>query len=394
MNNLELNVKAGTRFISSEMQEMMERVGFLIPNWKWIALVAGLVVLYFLRIFLYGVIKKLRKSNSYVEKMNFLHFFFELEIEKTLSWIFVSMAGMMFVTSLGLTPNLTEYLRIFFKLILAFNLIMLCYLAVEGLGLRIQHWAQNNDTILDNQLAPLVTKTLKVLVIIIGVLIVLQNFNVNVTALLAGLGIGGVALAFAAQDTVANVFGTITILLDKPFRVGDRIKVADTDGIVEEVGFRSTRIRTMYNTVVTLPNSVVAKEKIDNLTERNGWFRFSRKIGFTYEANTDVLKQFCDHLTYLLLQDPKVDRERISITFNGYGESSLDVQVNFHFHLDHPDAENLSIQTYLEMIFAVSQQLKLNFAFPTRTLIIQNPVVVESPVKPVANGQPQAALPS
>jgi MscS family membrane protein len=385
MNNLELNVQAGTRYVSNEMQEFLERAVFLIPNWKWFALAAGFVALYFLRIFLVAVIKRVRRSHTSFLKETFLHFFFELEIEKTLSWVVVSIVGMMLLTALDLPLNLAEYLRTFFKLILAFNLIMLCYLAVEGLGLRIQHWAKKTATPLDDQLAPLATKTLKVLVIIVGVLLVLQNFNVNVTALLAGLGIGGVALAFAAQDTVSNVFGTITILLDRPFRMGDRIKIGDTDGVVEEVGFRSTRIRTLYNTVVTLPNSVVAKEKIDNLSERAGWFRFHRTIGFTYDTSVETLRQFCEHLKYLLLQDPKVDRDRISITFNAYGESSLDVLVSFHFHLDNFDEEMLAVQTYLEMIFAITQQLKLNFAFPTRTLILQNANQPIQPVQQVTN---------
>ena len=194
----------------------------------------------------------------------------------------------------------------------------------------------------------------------------------NVTALLAGLGIGGVALAFAAQDTVANVFGTITILLDTPFKLGDKIKIGDTDGTVEEVGFRSTRVRTYYNSLVHLPNSLVAKEKIDNMTHRNGWVRFRNVIGITYDANTRQIAQFSEALKAKLTQDKTIDQDRVSITFNSFGDSSLNILVMFHFKIKETEDEMVRNQTYLEMVYDVVTQLKLDFAFPTRTLIVQN----------------------
>ena len=372
MNNLELNIQAGSRFISSEMLELSEKIIFLIPNWKWLVLSLGFVILYFVRLLLLSALKRIKKSQAYFKKSTFMSFLLELEIEKSLSWIFISIAGMIFIDSLELSLNLDKYIGIFWKLVLSFNLIHLCYLGVEALGLLIQEWAKKTETQMDDQLAPLATKTIKVLVVIVGVLIILQNFNVNVTALLAGLGLGGVALAFAAQDTVANVFGTITILLDKPFKMGDRVTLGDTDGVIEEVGFRSTRIRTLYNSTITIPNSIVAKEKIDNLSDRNGWIRFRHVLGFTYDSSPDLLKQFADHLKYLLLQDPKVDRERIIVSFNSFGDSTLNVLVNFHYHLDDYAEEMLCTQKYLEMIFAITKQVNLEFAFPTQTMIVQN----------------------
>ena len=179
-------------------------------------------------------------------------------------------------------------------------------------------------------------------------------------------------LAFAAQDTVANVFGTITILLDSPFKIGDRIKIGETEGVVEELGFRSTRIRTLYNSMIILPNQIVAKEKIDNLTNRNGWIRFRHVIGLTYDAQPEQLQQFCETLKNNLLQDPKVERERISITFNSFGDSSLNVAVNFHFHIEDSEDDTFTAQKYLHLIYQLVNHMKLNFAFPTRTLIMQN----------------------
>jgi MscS family membrane protein len=230
----------------------------------------------------------------------------------------------------------------------------------------------NTESDLDDQLAPFLSKTLKVLVVVVGALVLLQNLGINVTALLAGLGIGGMALAFAAQDTVANVFGTITILLDRPFKLGDWIKVGETEGVVEELGFRSTRIRTFYNSLITVPNSAMAKERIDNLSARNGWIRFRHMIGFTYDAKPEVIQQFCENLRYEFMQDPSVDRNKISASFHSYGDSSLNVLIQVHYKLGPEDNDSNKVSQFLELIHQISDKHQLNFAFPTRTLVIEN----------------------
>lgn len=372
MNNTSFSIEAGQRFISSETQEFLNAVIMGLPNWKWLSLIAAAVCLYFVRVIILWFMIKLKKAQTYFPQKTFMQFFLDQEIEQGLSWVLIGVAALITVDSLELTPSLDKYLVIIIKLFLSVNVIRTCYLAAEALGLSIQEWAKTTETELDDQLAPFASKTLKVSVIIVGTLIVLQNFGVNVTALLAGLGIGGVALAFAAQDTVANVFGTITILMDAPFKLGDYVKIGETEGTIEEIGFRSTHIRTLYNSSVTLPNSVVAKEKIDNLTKRNGWIRFRHVIGFTYEATPQLIQNFADNLKYQLLQDPSVDRERIAIHLNSFGDSALNVIVNFHYKLNENEVDFAKIGGYLNLIFNISQEMKLSFAYPTRTLIMQN----------------------
>lgn len=363
---------AGPSWVPEYLQGFMEIQVFGIPNWKWFLLTMGFIFLYFFRFLLLWIIKNVKKAQNYFPKKSLSNLFLNLEFEKGLSWVLISILALILTDSSQLTPQLDLYIKGLIKLFLSVNVIRLCYLLAEAIGLYIQEWAKTTETQLDDQLAPFANKTLKVLVIIIGCLIVLQNFGVNVTALLAGLGIGGVALAFAAQDTVANVFGTITILMDNPFKLGDWIKIGDTEGIVEEVGFRSTRIRTFYNSVVTLPNSVVAKEKIDNLTKRNGWVRFRHTLGFTYDAKPDTLNKFADTLKQLLLSDSSIDKNRIVIHFNSFGDFSLNVLVNFHYKLREEENEVMRTNYYLDMIYNLSQKSQLDFAFPTRTMIMQN----------------------
>ncbi len=371
MNDAEFTLEAGQRFISSETQDLLNALVLGLPNWKWLSLIAAAVLLYFVRILLYQIIIRIKKAQSYFPQKTLMKFFLDQEIERSISWIIISVIALVIVDSLNLTLNMNKYFVLTIQVFLSINVIRACYLAAEALGFSIEDWAKTSQNNINGELAPFATKTLKVLVIIIGCLIVLQNFGVNVTALLAGLGIGGIALAFAAQDTVANIFGTITILLDAPFKLGDNVKIGDTEGIVEEIGFRSTHVKTAYNSSIAIPNSVVAKEKVDNLTKRQSWVRFRHILGFTYDATPTLITAFAENLKYQLLQIPIVDRERIAIHLNSFGDSSMNVIVNFHFRLNPDEVELAKIGEFLNLIYNVAQEQKLAFAFPTRTVIMQ-----------------------
>lgn len=359
--------------LTSGFDQFLNSVVISVPNWKWLFIILGFSFLYLIKNFVTHVLRSLISSQKkLVEKNVFLNRFLELEIEKGTGLVILSICAMVLVENLELTINLEKYLLIFCKIIFSVNMISILYLAAEAFGSVMQAWSSRTSSQIDDQLAPLATKTLKVLVIIVGGLVVLQNFGVNVTALLAGLGIGGVALAFAAQDTVANVFGTITILLDSPFKLGDRIKILDIDGVVEEVGFRSTRLRTLYNSVVTLPNSVVAKEKIDNLSGRENIFRFRTVLGFTYSSTPEQIQKFCEHLRYFIKQESIVDQTRTAVHFVDFAESSMNVLVSFHYKLDDATLEVPTNENYLFQIQKIANDQKLSFAFPTRTIVLEN----------------------
>jgi MscS family membrane protein len=360
-------------FLSTELEQVLNAVIISIPNWKWLFIFLGFSFLALFRGLLIQGLKAIkRQQKQNVSKNIFLRHFLELEIELGLSWVLLSILALFMIENLDLTVNLEKYLIIFCKVFLAYNAIRVVYLATEAFGFVMQAWSSKTSSSIDDQLAPLATKTLKVLVVIVGSLVVLQNFGINVTALLAGLGIGGVALAFAAQDTVANVFGTITILLDSPFKLGDRIKILDIDGTVEDVGFRSTRIRTLYNSLITLPNSVVAKEKIDNLSARENMFRFRATLGFTYNSNQAQIQKFSEHLRYFLKQEQMVDQERVSVHLSDFAESSMNVLVSFHYQLTDATFEAATNEKFLFQINQLANDHKLAFAFPTRTLLVEN----------------------
>ena len=133
----------------------------------------------------------------------------------------------------------------------------------------------------------------------LGILIVLQNMGVNVFSLLAGLGLGGLAFALAAKDTAANLFGSIMILTDRPFKIGDWVKMDGVEGTVEEIGFRSTRVRTFYNSLITIPNATIANVQIDNLGVRQ-YRRTTATLGVTYDTSMEKMNQFVEGIRKII----------------------------------------------------------------------------------------------
>ena len=143
------------------------------------------------------------------------------------------------------------------------------YRLVDVLEFWLRRWTARTRTQLDDQLVPIVRKAVRVFTVIVALLFIAQNiWHWNIGALLAGLGLGGLAFALAAQDALKNLFGSVTIFADRPFQMGERIKIGEFDGVVEEVGLRSTRIRTLDGHLVTIPNSTVADSPVENIGRR------------------------------------------------------------------------------------------------------------------------------
>lgn len=233
---------------------------------------------------------------------------------------------------------------------------------------------------LDDQLVPLVRQMGKLVVWAIGLLFVLQNNGVQVWSFVAGLGIGSLAFALAAQDTVANLFGAMNIFLDKPFQVGDWVKVDSIEGTVEEVGFRSFRIRTFYNSLVTIPNSVITNSPVDNLGARHRR-RVKITLGLTYDTPPDKVQAFVEGVRAVLATHPKVEAT-YEVHFHTFGPSSLDILVYYHVVVDTWTEElETRSQNFLEFM-RVADTLGVSFAFPSTSVYVQS--TPEQPLQPHA----------
>lgn len=358
--------------VVADANSTLRETWFLIPNWKWIGLVSAILIGVFCLNLLKPVLSSFRQTfKKQVPDSSFFAYLLAEPIHRPISWILTCLLLMGGWQALELPENLEKSLRILTQIILSVAVMRLAYMFIEALGHKLEILVKKTESSLDDQLAPFATKTLKVLVFILGGLVILQNFGVNVMSLLAGLGLGGLALALAAQDTVANLFGSITIILDRPFQVGDLIKVTDTEGTVEEVGFRSTRIRTNYQSVVSIPNAIMAKEKIDNMGVRPRR-RVRHMIGLEYSATEAQIKQFIDRVRYSLTQNPTVYQEDITVIFQSYGDFSQNILVNCFVVAPELKTELEIQQQILFDIRKCAEESQVGFAFPTQTVHVSN----------------------
>lgn len=337
--------------------------------YKWLIVLSSIALSFGIKSLFAKFIAKTKQTlkKRLVNEDAFFTYWLDVHIEKPIAWILI------LLVMLGLNPLLDAPEKIYnfnqrcLHLAISYHAIYLVYISINAFGSLLAFWASQTESETDDQLVPFATKSLKVVTLILGFLMVLQNLGVNVVSLLAGLGIGGLALALAAQETVANVFGSITILLDGPFKVGDHIKVADIEGTVEDIGFRSTRIRTFYNSVVTIPNSLVAKEKIDNMGMRPVR-RFRQTLGIHYDTPVAKIEEFCENLRYLFKQHDKVVTETSQVAFNGYADSALNILTNVHLAVLTGE-EELKVQQEINLqILEISRKIGVEFAYPTRTI--------------------------
>ena len=151
-----------------------------------------------------------------------------------------------------------------------------------------------------------------------------SKWTEDLWGLVAGIGIGSIAVGFAARDSIENLFGTFTVLLDKPFQVGDWILVGDLEGTVEDVGFRSTRIRTFYNSLISVPNRTFISSNVDNMGQRR-YRRIREMLGLTYDTPPEKIEAFCEGVRRIIATHPYTRKDYYHVYFNGFGPSSLDV---------------------------------------------------------------------
>jgi MscS family membrane protein len=222
--------------------------------------------------------------------------------------------------------------------------------------------------------SPLLKKTARFFFIIIGVILIVQNLGYSVGSLLAGLGIGGLAVALAAQDSIANFFGSVVVATDRPMRVGDFVKIGNFTGTIEEVGLRSTRMRTREKTLVTIPNKMMANEVIENFSAISRR-RIDQTLGVTYETTAVQMEAILEDLRNLLKEDEGIDQSEPQIVrFNQFGAYSLDILV-VYFARTNEFAAALEVRERmnLKMMRAVLAR-GLSFAFPTQTLYLEGDI--------------------
>ncbi len=280
----------------------------------------------------------------------------------------------LFILTLFLAPRFLElsasFADVLSKLIavlLTVNVAWYVLRFVNGLlTLYLEPLAAKTDTDLDDHVLPLLKRLVRIFIFVLAGIMIIDSFGYDVTSLVAGLGLGGLAFALAAQDLVSNLFGGVAILVDKPFKIGDRVKVGDVDGFVREIGLRTTRIETFGGTMIVVPNSKMVDSIVENVSRERAR-RVVITLGVEYGTSPAKLQQ-AKRIVQRHVKALKGLKDECTVTFAAFGPSSLDIRVEFWINKEGMK-EYWGVQDKLyTAILKDFDRAGIAFAFPTQTI--------------------------
>lgn len=293
------------------------------------------------------------------------------KISRIISYLVVAYVVFIFFPVLMLPVWISYYFLAFLRV---FNTICAVFVVLNTVELARSYFeaiVSKTESTSDDQLLPIFIRILKVVIIVIGAIYVLDVFSVDLTALIAGLSIGGLAIALAAQDTVKHLIGSVMIYADRPFQLGDFISSGDIIGTVEDIGFRSTRIRTPDSSLISVPNGSLVDMVVNNMGSLK-YRRFNTTIGVAYYTPPVLIEKFIEGLRAINEAHPRTKNDTSFIHLNNMGESSLDIL--FVVFFDTTDyADNLKFKE--EIIFSIlnlAAAMNVHIAFPSTSVYIES----------------------
>ena len=347
----------------------LQKVRFLLETWQWIGILIiigiGTLLDKLISILLVLIVRNFRRRRENSSLVGV-----DDDILRPLGLMVMAATWWAGINLMGLPEQAMLILLVAVKFLAGVSGVWGAYRLVDIVGVYLLKRAKATDTKMDDALVPLIPKTLKIFVTVIGIVFIADNLNINVSGLIAGLGLGGLAFALAAKDMVQNLFGSVTILLDKTFAVGDWIIVDGSEGSVERIGFRSTRIRTFYNSVLTVPNSAFITATVDNMGERR-YRRFKSKLGLTYQTPPEKVEAFCEGVRELVRQHPYMRKDYYHVYFNGYADSALEILVYVFWETPEWGTELRERHRFLLDILRLAREIGVDFAYPTQTLFMK-----------------------
>lgn len=276
-----------------------------------------------------------------------------------------------FFADLRLPVRLAQFVAVLVDLALAGILVWLAYRLIDAVCERLALLTKNTETQVDDHLIPLVRTALRVGAVLGAILIVAQNHGYSITTVVAGLGLGGLAVALAAQDTVANVIGSLAIVADRPFQVGDWILVGEHEGTVERIGLRSTRVRTFYDSLVSVPNSRIVNSIVDNMGQRT-YRRMRQMLPLRYDTDPDRVHAFVEGIRAVIRANDAMRQDVYEIHLNRFSESSVEVMVYCFFRVPDWNRELTERHNFVLEVLRLARELGIEFAVPARTLQLES----------------------
>lgn len=375
--NIDVIYKEVFPWYVQKIQELIPDYGhekiFSIEIWQ----VVILLILLILTVVVFLVFKKiafkiLQRIQHYITKSNT-----NIEVDKVLKKLAHPISLLIALKFVDIVfPSLQFSLSVNKWVFLGINItetVFWIYVFLKLVKVVMQIYAEitaKTQSKLDDQLVPILNNLLTGIVVIFGFFKMLHLFGVDTTTILAGATIGGLAFALASQDTVKNFIGTVAIFLDKPFHIGDWITAGEVVGTVEEVGFRSTRIRAADTTVFQIPNSKLSEMVINNSGVRL-FRRYNTNLGLRYDTPPELIEAFVKGVREIIKNHSEIRQDAFVVQFTGFGDSALLIMVNVFFMSLAWDAEQASKHRLHLAIVKLAAALGVDFAFPSTTVTIE-----------------------
>jgi MscS family membrane protein len=356
--------------VAAQVRDAMPAVlkqGFILEYWQWLGLfimvIVGSIADKALAWFLKINVARWQRTHPSFEAL-------DPEVLRPIGLMAMALMWWSGLNMLGLPNGAFVILLVAVKLLVSLSGIWSAFRLVEIFSTYSTYRAAQTENKFDDLLVPMITKSIKVFVVLIGIIFAADNLNIDVTSLLAGLGLGGLAFALAAKDLLGNFFGSITVLLDRPFSIGDWVRIGDVEGVVEQVGFRSTCVRTFDTSLITMPNSILTTTTINNMGARP-YRRMKTMLSLTYDTKPEEIEAFCEGIRHLVERHPHMRKDNYQVYFNQYGAASLEILVYVFWITPDWKTELQERHAFLLDILRLAKQLGVEFAFPTQTLYLR-----------------------
>ncbi len=355
------------RLYASEYGKYFAETLWGIPLGNWVAAILSLLLIFlFRKLLTKWVLNFLLHLSKKTETR--LDDLIIAELKRPIRFLFVIIGFDVFFKLLFLSRN--DYVELLLSSMLIVDFYWVFYAFTPAIQRALYNYSRQNEQ-LTLELSNFIVRIVRSLIILLGLISLLYNFGINVTAFVASLGLVGMALALAAKDTAANLFGSIALMLDRSIRVGEWVKVNGVEGIVEDIGMRTTKIRTFEKSFVVVPNSIVANSNIENFSRR-GIRRIKMVIGLTYETPADAIQKIVYEIQSMLRSHPGIAHDQtLLVRFDRFDDSSLGIFV-YTFTNTSDWARYLEIRESINLkIMEIVRSNGSDFAFPSQSIYVE-----------------------
>ena len=292
-----------------------------------------------------------------------------LALKGPLTFVFIIIGVRLFFALLFLE---TEFINMIINSMIAYNVFWAIYELSHALRGLVYRFTARFNPELSHEMGNFILAFIRGIIIAVGLGVILRVWGINVAGLVAGLGIGGLAFALAAKDTAANLFGSIALLLDKSIRIGEWIKIDGVEGVVEDIGMRTTKIRSFQKSLITLPNQVIANSPIENFSRR-GIRRIKMTIGLTYDTSSEQMQKVLVDIKSMLQTHKGISqRDTMLVNFTTFDDSSLGILI-YTFSNTSNWAKYMSIKEDVNLkIMKIVEENRTAFAFPSQSLYLES----------------------